>query len=160
MLEGVVADSTAKPVPDAYIINFRTQEKSISRENGVFAVNVLPNDSLAIVHVSYNRKIVRVFDLIKNPVVTLASDNINIEQVNVSPRQKSDYQRAMNNISSISDLQLYSAQKIDMAPEPTMEMMIKNNTILRSEASSLRLFRFSPSVQIRKLVDKIKKKKQ
>lgn len=159
-LEGIVVDSTSIPVADAYIINFRTQEKSVSKSNGVFKVSVLHEDSLAIIHVAYSRKIIRVFDLARNPVVKLDTDNIKIKQVNVSANYKTDYERAMQNIASISDVQLYRNSKRDNNPEPTMEMMIQNNRVMRTEAASVRILRFSPSEQIKKFLNKIKKKEQ
>lgn len=159
-LEGRITDSTLIPVADAYIINMRTQEKSVSQKNGVFNVKVLPTDSIAILHVSFNRKFVRVFDLMKNPVIQLETDNRNIGQVDVSANQKSDYQKVNENISSITETKFYEAPKIEPEPEPAMQLMIEHNKVLRSEATSLRILRFSPSEKIGKLFQKLKKKKK
>ena len=159
-LEGRIIDSTSAPVADAYIINMRTQDKSVSQKNGVFELKVLPSDSIAILHVSFNRKFVRVFDLMKNPVIQLETGNRNIGQVDVSANEKSDYQKVMENLSSISETRFYEAPKIEPEPEPTMQLMIEHNRILRPESSSLRLARFSPSEQIGKLFQKLKKKKE
>jgi hypothetical protein len=158
-LEGLVVDSTLNPIEDAYIINMRTMEKSISKPSGVFQVNVLSGDSLAILHVSFNRKYVRVFELLKNPVVKLETENVNIGQVDVSARQETDYEKVMKNISSISETKYYETPKIESDPDPSMQLMIVHNRILRSEATSLRLMRFSPSKQIGKLFRNLKKKK-
>lgn len=158
-LEGIIVDSISSPIADAYIINMRTQEKSVSQTNGIFNVKVLPGDSLGILHIAYNRKFVRVFDLMKNPVIQLDAENVNIGQVDVSASQQSDYEKVMNNISSISETNFYEAPKIETNPDPTMQLMIEHNKVLRSEATSLRFLRFSPSGFIGKVLQKLKKKK-
>ena len=156
-LQGQVVDPDLIPVQDAYIINLRTQERAVSRANGVFGLQVLPGDSLVITHVSFLRKKVYVFDLLKNPVVKLEPENVDIEQVLVSPNRKTDYELARENISSISEIKTFSSPKIKSYPERTMQLMTEHNHLLRSEATSVRIVRFSPSVQIRKLVKKLKK---
>ena len=159
-MEGMIVDFNAQPIADAYIINLRSHEKSVSKQNGVFEMQVLPNDSLVISHISYFRKLIHVFTLMKNPVVILDGENLNIKQVDVAASKKTDYQRAMANIASISDIKLYNDPKIDIEPELTMQMMTENNRYHRSEATSLRILRFSPSEKIKQLIKKLKKKKR
>lgn len=159
-LEGMVVDSTSRPIADVYIINLRNHEKSVSKQNGIFEMSVLPEDSLVLTHISYDRKIINVFTLLKNPVIKLIGENLNIRQVDVSPNQKTDYQRAMNNIYSISNIKYFDDPKIDTEPELSMQMMTEHNRYLRSEATSIRLLRFSPSEEIQKLIGSSKKKKQ
>ena len=159
-LEGMVVDSTSQPIADVYIINLRSHEKSVSKQNGIFEMSVLPDDSLILTHISFDRKIIHVFTLLKNPVITLMGENLKIRQVDVSPNKKTDYQRAMDNISSISNIKYYDDPKIDIESELSMQMMTEHNRYLRSEATSVRLLRFSPSEEIQKLIRSLKKKKR
>ncbi len=157
LLEGQVTDSTKTPLADAYIINTRTQQMAVSKSNGIFAIRVLPADSLVLIHLAYIRKTVKVFALLKNPVVELTSDNINIAQVDVSPGAQSDYERARRNVAGLAEIKPVSYSKIDPNPQPVMQMMTENNRIMKTQASSVSVLRFSPSEQIGKLLKKWKK---
>jgi hypothetical protein len=159
-LEGMVVDSASQPVADAYIINLRSYEKSVSKQNGVFGMKVLPGDSLVITHISYNRKMISVFSLMKDPVIVLEEENLNIGQVDVSPNHRSAYVQAMKNIASIDDIKFYNDPKINMEPELSMQMMREQNNYLRSEATSVRILRFSPSEKIKKIIRKLKRKNE
>ena len=159
-IEGRILGAQNKPVADAYIFNTRDLEKDVSNSNGVFSVWVLPGDTLIISHVSYFRKIVSVFSLLTNPTVKLSIDTVNIKGVNVSPNQKTDTEKAMENIESI---------KFDFRPQPDddyteterMQMLMNTeNRVQRAAASSVSLLRFSPSEQIGKIFSKIKKRKK
>ncbi len=159
-LEGMVVDSLAQPVSDVYIINYRTQEKAVSKSNGIFRINVLPGDSLFFNHISYLKKVIRVFDLLKNPVVVLQAENVNLRQVIVGPNQKTDYERARENVSFLPELKVIPFTKIKTEQEPAMQMMIQNNPVLSNEASSVSVVRFSPSEQIGKWLKKRKIRKR
>ena len=52
LIEGRIVDIDQNPIPDAYIINYRNQDKSVSLPNGIFEVLVHPEDSLIISHIS------------------------------------------------------------------------------------------------------------
>ncbi len=158
-LQGQVVDRNNNPIPDAYIINFRISDKNTSRANGVFDARVLPSDSLVFSHVSFFRKTVSVFDILKNPVVEMQLDTININPINISASKKSDYEKAMENIESI---------KFDFRPQPdddyTENERMKNllnteNQVERAYSNSVNLLQFSPSEEIGKLITKRKKKK-
>lgn len=159
-IEGRVLDTEGKPIQDAYVINFRTLYKYVSRENGVFNIWVLPGDSLVISHISYHRKVVKVFDLLLNPYIELKLDSINIKEVNISPDQKTENQIAQQNVADIKLQNFPVYTKIDDEPNPVKEMVTEHNKVLRSEAQSLTLVRFSPSAILGKLVEKRKKKKK
>lgn len=159
-IEGRVVGINRMPVADAYVFNSRDLDKNITNANGVFSIWVLPSDTLIISHVSYFRKTVTVFSLLTNPTIQLNVDTINIKGIDVSPNQKTDYEKAMENIESI---------KFDFRPKPLdsytesermKEVLSANNRVQRVEASSVSLLRFSPSEQIGKLIDKIKRKKK
>jgi hypothetical protein len=160
LIEGRVVGVNRMPVTDAYIFNTRDLDKNITNSNGVFSIWVLPSDTLIISHVSYFRKTVTVFSLLTNPTIQLNVDTINIKGVNISPDQKTDYEKAMKNIESI---------EFDFRPKPLdsysetermQELINTENSVYRVEASSVSLLRFSPSEQIGKLVDKMKKRKK
>jgi hypothetical protein len=160
LVEGKIIGVNNQPVTDAYIFNARNMDKNISNSKGVFSVWVRPNDTLIISHISYFRKTVTVFSLLTNPTIQLDVDTITIEGVSISPNQKTDYEKAMKNIESIKFD--FRAKPFDSYTETEriQELMNTENRALRVEASSISLLRFSPSKQIEKLVDKIKKRKK
>ncbi len=160
LIEGRIVGVNRMPVADAYVFNTRDLDKNITNSNGVFSIWVLPSDTLIISHISYFRKTVTVFSLLTNPTIQLNVDTVNIKGVNISPDQKTDYEKAMENIESI---------KFDFRKKPLdgysetermQELMNTENRVQRAEASSVSLLRFSPSEQIGKLVDKMKKRKK
>jgi len=157
-LEGRIIGLFGKPVADAYLINFRNMDKNTTNSNGVFSISVLPSDSMIVSHISYHRKIVSVYQILLNPIVELEVDSINIAEINISPDQKTDYERARDNIEPIKSIEFPSFTKIKEEPNPVLEMATANNRVLRTEASSVSLVRFSPSEQLNKLFKKFKKK--
>ena len=159
-VEGRILGAQMKPVADAYIFNFRNLDKNVTNSNGVFSIWVKPGDSLTISHVSYFRKTVTVHSLLINPIVMLEIDTIAIKGVNVSPNQKTDTEKAMENIESI---------KFDFRPQPddnyteTERMQLLMNTedrVQRTASYSLSLLKFSPSEQISNYFEKRKKRKK
>jgi len=159
-IQGRITNKMGNPVEDAYVINFRTLDKYVSRENGVFNIWVLPSDSLVISHISYHRKVVRVFDLLINPYIQLKLDSVQIEDVNISPNQKTENQIAQENVADIKAQNFPVYTKIDDEPDPVSEMATEHNKVLRSEASSISIIRFSPTDIIGKLIEKSKKRKK
>ena len=159
-IEGRILGAQMKPVADAYIFNFRNLDKNITNSNGVFSIWVKPGDSLTISHVSYYRKIVTVHSLLVNPIIMLEVDTIAIKGVNVSPNQKTDTEKAMENIESI---------KFDFRPQPddnyteTERMQLLMNTedrVQRTASYSLSLLKFSPSEKIGNFFEKRKRRKK
>ena len=158
-MQGQIVDSEKNPIPDVYVINLRDQSQHISRQNGVFDIWLLPSDTLAIIHVTYLRKFITAFDLLKNPVIELVADTVSINQVNVYSTNKTDYQRAMENI-----------QQIDFDPRPRVndsysesermqQLLQTENKVERAAANSL-TYQFSPSEMIGKIIDKIQQRKK
>ncbi len=158
-LQGQVIDSHLTGIGDVYILNYRNLDKAVTRQNGVFDMWVLPGDSLMISHVSFTRKVVRVFDLMKNPIVKIEQDTVNILQVDVSPEQKTDMDRAQENLEFISEMKVPGYVKIKPEPNPVNQTVTEHNKVLRSEATSLSILRFSPSGTIGAAKEKIKKRK-
>jgi len=133
-----------------------SQEKDISLKNGVFTLKILPTDSLLLSHISYFRKIVSATSLLQNPVITLESESINVEEITVSPEDKSAAEIVSQNLN---------VKEWDIRPQPgdgfseserAKQTMAQNNSVLRSEASSLTFFRFS----VGDMLDKWKKKRK
>ena len=156
VIQGKIVDAKGDPVSDVYIINLVSNEKDISGVNGVFTIKIFPTDSLVLSHISYFRKIITANSLLLNPVLTLESENVNVEEVTVSPEQKSDMDNAMENIQQID---------WDTRPQPgdgfseadrVNQTMTENNRVLRTEASSVSLLKFS----IGDMLGKWKKKRQ
>ena len=159
-IEGRILGAQMKPVADAYIFNFRDLDKNITNSNGVFSIWVKAGDSLTISHVSYFRKTVTVHSLLVNPIVMLEVDTIAIRGVNVSPNQKTENEKAMENIESI---------KFDFRPQPfdgyteserMSELIATENAVERAYSSSLSLVRFSPSEKIGNYFEKRKKRRK
>ncbi len=159
-IEGRILGAQMKPVADAYIFNFRNLDKNITNSNGVFSIWVKPGDSLTISHVSYYRKTVTVHSLLINPIIILEIDTIVIKGVNVSPNQKTDTEKAMENIESIKfDFRL---QPDDNYTESERMQLLMNteDRVQRTASYSLSLLRFSPSEKIGNFFEKRKKRKK
>ncbi len=159
-IEGRILGAQMKPVADAYIFNFRDLDKNITNSNGVFSIWVKPGDSLTISHVSYYRKTVTVHSLLINPIIILEVDTIVIKGVNVSPNQKTDTEKAMENIESIKfDFRL---QPDDNYTESERMQLLMNteDRVQRTASYSLSLLRFSPSEKIGNFFEKRKKRKK
>lgn len=159
-IEARIVGINGKPIADAYIINFRNLDKNVSKLNGVINMWVLPSDSLVISHISYFRKTVTVHALLINPIIQLELDTIAIKDINVFSRQKTDSEKAAENIESI---------QFDFRPQPRdsyteserMQLLLNTeNRVQRTAAYSVNLLRFSPSEQIGKLFKKMKKRKK
>jgi hypothetical protein len=159
-LQGRVLDKNDNPIPDANIFNERSSIRNSSKRNGVFDVLVLPGDSIIITHISFMRKVVTVHDLMVNPVVKLELDTVNIRPIDISGSERSEYDIAMENIEMI---------EWDFRPQPDDELtenermnqlLISENEVERVAAHSLNFLTFSPSEEIGKLVERMKKKKE
>jgi len=159
-IEGRIVGERMEPVADAYIFNFRNLDKNITNSNGVFSIWVKPGDSLTISHVSYFRKTVTVHSLLVNPIVMLQIDTIALKGVTISPNQKTDTEKAMENIESI---------KFDFRPQPfdgyteserMSELISTENSVERAYSSSISLLRFSPSEKISNYFEKRKKRRK
>ena len=127
-LQGQIVDAKHNPISDVYLFNPRNSIKTISRSNGVFDIWVLPADSVIISHISFLRKTVTAYQLMVDPIVQLELDTINIRSVNVSPNQRTDYEKAMKNMERI---------EYDFKPLPT-----DNYTENEREAMQLHRFPF------------------
>lgn len=161
LIQGQVVDQNDEPISDVYIVNLDNHEKDISHHNGVFSVWVSPSDTLVLSHISYFRKTVSVHALLVNPKVQLISENVDIKEVTVSPEQTTDIDRAENNLSFINEYR--PPLKMRMKSEevnPVEATVTEHNDLMRSEAASLSLVRFSPSENIGKLFTRLRKKNQ
>ena len=159
-LQGQVVDAKQNPISDVHLFNPRNSGTNVSRPNGVFDAWVLPGDSIIISHISFLRKSVTVYQLMVNPIIQLEPDTINIRSVNVSASERTDYEKAMKNLESIG---------FDFKPLPTdnytetermKTLMITEDQVQRTAASSVSLARISPSEEIGKMIAKHKKKKE
>lgn len=160
LVEGQVVDQMTKPIPDVYVVNLNSHEKDISRENGVFSIWVSPADTLILSHISYFRKKISVHSLLVNPVVIMVAEDINIPEIQISTNLITDKERAEQNLDFLDEYEVQPFSKIDVEndPNPVRDIMTENNMLMRSEASSLSLSRFSPSESLSILYSKFKKK--
>ncbi|WP_319501185.1 hypothetical protein [uncultured Draconibacterium sp.] len=158
LIQGQIVDQNDNPISDVYVVNLDNHDKDISLKNGVFSIWVSPSDSLVLSHISYFRKIVSVHALLVNPKVELISENVDIPEVVVSPEQTIEVDKAKENLAFMKE---YSPPiKFRMAEEesdPVTTIMTANNVLMRSEASSISIARFSPSENIGKLFTSWKK---
>lgn len=157
-IQAKIVDIEGEPISDVYIVNLNSNEKDISLSNGIFTINASAGDSLVLSHISYFRKIVTIHSILINPIIEMFSENVDIPEVRVTPDQMSDIDRAYENMEFLDE---YNPEvKIRIAaeePDPVSTVMTENNDLMRSEASSLSLVRFSPSENIGKLFTKLKK---
>lgn len=152
-IQGKIINQNGNPVSDVYIINTSNLEKDITQPDGIFTVTASPNNSLIISHISYHRKEVKVYTLIKEPVIILESDNITIPEITVTPDKISDYDRAKKNLSFLKDYKAGSYSKIKTGANPVQTMMTEHNRLMRTEAGSINLLQF-PLETISKLAKK------
>ncbi len=159
-LQGRIIDKNNNPISDAVIYNERSSIRMSSQRNGVFDVLVLPGDTIIITHISFIRKIVTVHELMVNPVVLMELDTVNIRPIDVSGKNRTEYDIAMENIKRI---------EWDFRPQPDDELtenermnqlLITENEVERVASHSLNFLTFSPSEEINKLVKRLKKKKE
>lgn len=158
-IQAKIVDIEGKSISDVYVVNLNSNEKDVSLSNGIFTINASAGDSLVLSHISYFRKIVTIHSILINPIIELYSENVDIPEVRVTPDQKSDIDRAYQNMQFLNEYN--PPKKIRMAaedPDPVSTVMTENNDLMRSEASSLSLVQFSPSENIGKLFTKLKKK--
>lgn len=160
LIQGQIVDSNNDPISDVYIINLNNQEKDVSLSNGVFTVWASSSDTLVLSHISYFRKIVTIHSLLVNPTIKLKAENVDIAEIRVSPDLITDLDRARLNMMFIQRYDVPAYTKIKDEVQPVQTLMIENNELLRSEAASISLLRFSPSYNIEKLFVKLKKKDQ
>ncbi|MDX1285666.1 MAG: hypothetical protein R3182_11665, partial [Draconibacterium sp.] len=159
-LQAKVVDKNGQPISDVYIVNLVSREKDISRPNGIIDIRVSSSDSIVLSHISYFRKVVKVHTLLINPVVVLESENVNIGEVTVSPEQKSQLMQAQENLKDIKEFDFPLRPKIDEESNPVNELMTEHNRVLRTEASSITMIRFTPGDVLNKWKKKREKKKK
>lgn len=160
LLKGKIVDMHSKPVADAYIINYSDFKKNVSDKSGEFNIWVHHSDSLMVSHISYYRKVVYADSVRLNPLIHLKLDTINILHVNIFTEPRDDETFARENIDS---------WKFSVKPLPTeaftekervQNVMNSENKVMRSAASSVRIVSFSPSEQIGKLFNLLKRREK
>ncbi|MFV0269284.1 MAG: hypothetical protein ACK5HT_19335 [Draconibacterium sp.] len=160
LIQGKVVDEYGESLPDVYIINLNTYEKDISHENGFFTLWVSPSDSLLFSHISFFRKVSKVSSLLINPIVKMESEHIGMKEIVVSPSQKTDMDRARDNMSFMNEYQVPPFQKINPDQNsPVVTIMTEHNQVMRTEASSVSIFRFSPSDVMSRVIRRAKNKR-
>lgn len=159
VLQGKITDGDQNPVADAYIVNIRNSSRFFSASNGVFEIKVQPADTLLISHISFQRKIVTVFELLKNPVIVLEGDMVNMKAIDVKGTRETEYETAKKNINAVTfDAKPRISDGFSQS-EQVSQIIKSENRVMRTEASSVRITSFSPSEVIGKLSEKRKKKK-
>jgi hypothetical protein len=160
LLQGQVIDQNNNPVSDVYIVNLNSQEKDISKNNGVFTLTVTPIDTLVLSHISYYRKQVTVHELLISPKVMLLSENVDIQEVVVGSERITDMDRAQQNMEFLNEYQVPPFTKISEETNPVQNIATENNELMRSEAASVSLFRFSPSELVNEIFHPLKNRKK
>lgn len=137
IIQGNIMDENGNPISDVYVINPRTFEKEITRQNGIFSITVFPRDSLVFSHISYLRKFIRVSNLQQNSTVVLETENVQIPQINISPKQLSDMERAQKNLTFLNNYKPLKYNKMKPEVDPLETSMTEHNRLMRSEAGSI-----------------------
>ncbi|WP_163323074.1 hypothetical protein [Draconibacterium mangrovi] len=139
IIEGKTVNNEGLPIADIYVVNPRTLEKDITRANGVFKLSVSAQDSLIFSHISYFRISVKVYNLMQNPIVKMESEDVQIPEVIVSPEQKTDSERAQENLNFLGDYKPLKYNKMKPESDPTTTIMTQHNRLMRTEAASVSL---------------------
>ncbi|WP_372650617.1 hypothetical protein [Draconibacterium sp.] len=161
IIEGKTVNTDGLPIADVYVINPRTLEKDITRANGVFKLTVSAQDSLIFSHISYFRISVQVYNLMQNPIIKMESEDVQIPEVVVSPEQKTDSERAQENLNFLGDYKPLKYNKMKPESDPTTTIMTEHNRLMRTEASSISFLPILgvPLQAIDKAVQKHKRRK-
>jgi hypothetical protein len=159
VLQGKVTDYAQTPVSDAYVFNIRNSANCFSTSKGLFELRVQPSDTLIISHISFLRKVVTVYELLKNPVVILETDTLNIKPVNVTGNLQTAHDQAMKNINYQTFDALPRIGDNFSETERTATLMKTEKRELRTEASSVKIASFSPSAVFGKFAEKRAKRK-
>lgn len=160
LLRGKVSDMNGIPISDAHIINYRNLNIVLSKEDGTFRMFAHAGDSLMVTHIAYEKKKVYTDDIQANPEIQLILDTINIALIEFHQERKSDLERAEENIQLILLYKVPRFEKIKTETEPAYQMTIEQNRLLRTDAASVSLLRFSPSEGIGKLIRLFRKKQK
>ena len=95
-----------------------------------------------------------------NPVVQIDLDTVNIRDVNVFSNPQNDYENAKKNIESMDfNYRPYPSDGFT-EQEMVQEMVSRENKIMHSEATSLKILEFSPSDIVGPIRQKVKNKKE
>lgn len=95
-----------------------------------------------------------------NPIVKMESEQIGMKEIVVGPNQKTDRDRARENMSFLNEYEVPPFEKIRPDENnPVTIIMTQNNQTLRVEAASVSLFRFSPSDVMGKMILRSKNKR-
>ena len=156
--QGQVVDQLMQPIPDVYVVNLNTHQKDISNSNGVFSLWVYPHDSLIFSHISYFRSVVKVHYLLLNPVVMMESENVDIPEIRISSKDLSDAERAELNMNFLETYNPPLKQRMSVENNPVNQIVLENNELMRSEASSIHIASFSPGYALNLLYSKLKRK--
>lgn len=159
-IEAQIIDENSNPLSDVYILNYRNLDKTVSNTNGIFNMWVLPGDSLMISHVSYHRQIIRVFDLMVNPIIQIDLDTVNIMEINIFSNPQNEIENAKKNMESIQFSIKPSITEGFTEKEMVQDMLNRENGIMKSEATSLKIVSFSPTMVVGIIADKIKRRKK
>lgn len=154
-----MVDSNFLPVADAIIVNQRSLQKTLSRKNGIFDATVLPRDTLIITHISFYRTFISVSNILINPEIVLASDTVQLRQIDVVSGMMSDSARAAKNIANFVFDPRPNGYDIYTESERMKNLLQKENRIERVMASSL-TYQFSPSEVIGRIIEKFEYRKK
>ncbi|MFV0591346.1 MAG: hypothetical protein ACK5M7_08180 [Draconibacterium sp.] len=158
-VQGKLVDEKGESLPDVYVINLNTHEKDISRDNGMFSLEVSSGDSLLFSHISFFRKVLEVHSILINPIIKLESEHIGMKEIVVSPDKKTDMDRARENLTFLNK---YEAPFQKINPDnnsPVTVILTENNREMRVNAASVSFFRFSPSDLMGRMIRRSKNKR-
>ena len=151
-------DHDSLPIEDAYIINLGNLSVYSSHRDGSFNIRAYPDDSLLIYHIAFLRKKVYATNVRLHHEIYLTPDTIKIKQIDVSPGPDKSTRALDKTIKSIMDADIIIYRRMNPEQNLVNSTMVENNSVLRSEASSISLTRFSPLKIINLVASKSGKK--
>jgi hypothetical protein len=144
ILSGRILAYDSSFVSNAYIINFRTMAAYSSKSNGQFNIRVEHGDSMMVNHISFIRKKIYADSVLLNPEIYLEYDTIMLKQIDYGADEKLK-KNLDENMGQIKNAEIIQYKRMDPEMDLINKTMVENNSVLRSEASSLHIASFSPS---------------
>jgi hypothetical protein len=144
-VRGKILSPDSIAVSEAYIINQKELLISISSNDGSFNIWADPNDSLVITHISFIKTTVRASEVLANPNIFLEPNTIMLKQVVVGNDKNTPEKYLEKNVAAIKSADIRIYKRMDPEMSKISSFVTENNSVLRTQASSLSLASFSPS---------------
>lgn len=160
LLKGRILGSDSLPVENAHIINFRDLSAYSSKLNGQFNIWVQPGDSFLVSHVSFNRIILFADSVRLSPNIILDYDTVLIKQVDIGTDPEQMDRIVEKNMNTIRNTKIINYKRMNPQEKLISRIVTENNSVLRSQVTSLSVISFSPSTILQHLAMNKKKEQE